>query len=59
MQLLAFIVLGLPGKLWLLFIYFSFKNIFIYLAVSGLSCSTRDLPSSLRHVGSLVVACGV
>ena len=39
-----------------------FKNILFYLFIlvmSGLSCSTQDLPSSLRHVGSLVVACGI
>ena len=27
-----------------------------YLPVPALSCSTLDLPSSLQHVGSLVVA---
>ena len=27
-----------------------------YLPVPALSCSTRDLPSLLQHVGSLVVA---
>ena len=27
-------------------------NIFTYLAVLGLSCSTQDLQSSLRHEGS-------
>ena len=38
------------------------KNILFYLfilAVPGLSCSMQDLPSSLRHVGSLVEACGI
>ena len=34
--------------------YYYFKNVFIYLAVPGLTCSTWDLPSSLWHVGSLV-----
>jgi len=33
--------------------------IFMYLAVPGLSCSTWDLQSSLWHLESLVVACGI
>ena len=32
-------------------------TLFTYLAAPGLSCGTQDLPSSLRCVGSLVVAC--
>ena len=31
-----------------------FFKIFIYLAVPGLSCGTRDVQFSLQHVGSLV-----
>ena len=31
----------------------------LYLAVPGLSCSTRDLPNFLQSVGSLVVACRI
>ena len=34
-----------------------FFNLFIYVAVPGLSCSMQNLPSSLRHVGSFLVAC--
>ena len=33
-----------------LFIFLNY--LFMYLAALGLSCNTRDLPSSLRHVGS-------
>ena len=45
-----------------LFLYFLLKKniyiyIFIYLAVPGLSCSTRG--SSLPHERSLVVGCGI
>lgn len=29
----------------------------MYLAALGLSCGMQALPSSLRHVGSLVVSC--
>ena len=36
-----------------------FFKIFIYLAVPGLSCGTRDVQFSLQHVGSLVAACGI
>ena len=32
--------------------------IFIYLAVLGLRCSTRDPLSSQQHMESLAVACG-
>ena len=36
----------------------TYFNIFIIdLAAPGLSCGIRDLPSSLRYVGSLVAAC--
>ena len=41
------------GLLGFSFLFFLFS--FIYLAVLGLSCSMRDLPSSLWHLGSLVV----
>jgi hypothetical protein len=46
---------------WEVFIIF-FKDLFfkMYVLISampGLSCSTWDLRSSLRHVGSLVAAC--
>ena len=40
-----------------LFFFFQYFKKFIHLAVPGLSCGTQDLPSSLQHVGSLVVAC--
>lgn len=33
--------------------------LFIYLAELGLSCGMCDLPSSLRHAGPLVAACGI
>ena len=36
-----------------------FLKIFIYLAVPGLSCGTRDVQFSLQHAGSLVAACGI
>ena len=37
--------------------FFFFQNyVFIYLAVLGLSHGTRDICSSLQHVGSLVGA---
>ena len=40
-----------------LFFFFFFQNyVFIYLAVLGLSHGTRDICSSLQHVGSLVGA---
>jgi len=35
------------------------KNLFIYLPVLGLSYVMWDRQSSLRHAGSLVVACGI
>ena len=36
----------------------TYFNIFVIdLAAPGLSCGIKDLPSSLRHVGSLVAAC--
>ena len=35
---------------------FIFKHLFVYLAVPGLNCSTRDLWSSLQRADSLVVA---
>ena len=37
-------------------LFIHLKNIFIYLAVLGLSCGTRDLQSLLQHVGSLGAA---
>ena len=36
--------------------FYGFLKIF-YLSVPVLSCGTRDLQSSLEHVGSVVVAC--
>ena len=42
-----------------MFHYYSIKKIFflfICLAVTGLTCGSRDLQSSLWHSGSLVVA---
>ena len=34
-----------------------FLYLCMYLASLGLSCSTKDLQSSLMHVGPLMVAC--
>ena len=36
-----------------------FFKIFIYLAAPVLSCGTWDLRSSLQHMGSLIVVCGI
>ena len=36
-----------------------FKYLFTYLAALGINCGMQDLQSLLRHVGSLVVACGI
>ena len=41
----------------MIFILFKIFYVFIYLAVSGLSCRMQSLPCSA--VGSLVVACGL
>lgn len=43
------------GSQWRSIFFFFLK--FIYCA--GLSCSTQDLQSSLKHVGSLVVPCRI
>ena len=39
--------------------FITYLFLVIYLASPGLSCSMQDLPSSLRHAGSLVAACGI
>ena len=46
---------GLPFASLVIFL----KYLLIYLFALGLSCSMRDLQSSLKHGGSLVVACGI
>ena len=47
---------GLPGTLLFYIVGLILKKKDIYLAVSGLSCSTQDL--LLWHMGSLVAASG-
>ena len=39
-----------------IFLTFIFAYLFTYLAALGLSCSTQNLPSLLRHESSLVGA---
>ena len=53
---IGIIICGLQSAI--LFTFFKFILLFC-LAVPGFSCGTRDLQSSLRHVGSLAAARGV
>ena len=54
------VYLGSDCQLWLpkAFLFF-FKYFFLSLAVPDLNHGTQDLPSSLQHVKSVVVACGI
>ena len=53
-------IISIPSLCLLYFLVFLLKkNIYIYLAASGLSWGVRDLQSSLQHAGSLVTACGI
>ena len=45
------------GGLWHYILHFEDIYLFVYLASLGLSYSTKDLQSSVMHVGSLMVAC--
>ena len=53
LQLLSKTSLSFHNSCVFSFLIFTlFKQLFICLAMPGLSCSMRDLPSSLWHVGS-------
>ena len=49
----------LKVQIYTICMYDPFEIYFTSLAAQDLSCSTQDLPTSLHHVNSLVVACGI